>query len=352
MSKPHGNYSNYQAVDFVLDEVFVAWVKNPTLELDEFWQQWLLDHPFQKPVVQEAIHMIAHLTTNPHPIETSAIENIWDHLSAAHDSRFSAGQTPDKPVFSLWNYWKGMTAAVVFLVGLAVWWQWSFRQEAVRTLAYATKYGDTRHIWLPDSSEVFLNANSRLTYTDNWNSGTAREVWVEGEAYCKVRKQQGRDGYPRGFIAHTQIVKVEVLGTEFNVIHRRGNSVVILKSGKVQLTNNETITPRKIFMRPGELVSYSDTQKVFLTKLVNPHLYSAWVNHKLIFNQTTLREIAQMLSDNYGMTVVFKQPRLSEKKFTATIPSNNLDVLFTALQESFNVNIERQNSQIIISEKR
>jgi transmembrane sensor len=351
MSAPHRNFSNYQAVDFVLDETFVAWVKNPTPALDAFWQQWLLDHPFQKPVVEEAIQMIAHLTTTPHSIDTVAIENMWEHLSAAHDAQTSIKELPGKTFF-LWPYRKGIAAAAVLLVGLVVWWQWSLRRETVRTIVYTTQYGDTRHIWLPDSSEVFLNANSRLTFPDNWDASLAREVWIEGEAYCKIRKQPDRNGQPRRFIAHTQNVKVEVLGTEFNVIHRRGNSVVILNSGKVQLTSNETATPRKVFMKPGELVSYSDTQKVFLTKLVNPHLYSAWVNHKLVFNQTTLREIAQMLSDNYGMTVVFKQPRLSAKKFTATIPSNNLNVLFTALQESFNVQIERQDSQITISEKR
>ena len=49
--------------------------------------------------------------------------------------------------------------------------------------SYATTFGETKHIILPDGSEVTLNANSELQLAEVWEEGTAREVWLEGEAF-------------------------------------------------------------------------------------------------------------------------------------------------------------------------
>ena len=45
-------------------------------------------------------------------------------------------------------------------------------------------------ILLPDSSLITLNANSTLSYNNNWNSTAPRKVWLNGEAYFSVTHQQ------------------------------------------------------------------------------------------------------------------------------------------------------------------
>ena len=47
----------------------------------------------------------------------------------------------------------------------------------------ATTFGEIKQQQLPDGTEVFLNANSNVSYKNNWIEGTAREVWIKGEAF-------------------------------------------------------------------------------------------------------------------------------------------------------------------------
>lgn len=85
---------------------------------------------------------------------------------------------------------------------------------------YATQYGEQRVVELPDHSVVSLNANSTLRFRNDWSqANTLREVWLDGEAFFSVQKQEGAAG-PAKFIVHTNDLDVEVLGTRFNVSNR------------------------------------------------------------------------------------------------------------------------------------
>src|SRR3546814_2436829 len=82
------------------------------------------------------------------------------------------------------------------------------------------------------NSLVYLNANSRLYFEKSLLGSFSREVRLEGEAFFKVEKDSGVDGY-RKFLVHTNGMAVEVLGTTFNVRARHSVSSVTLQTGKV-----------------------------------------------------------------------------------------------------------------------
>ena len=116
----------------------------------------------------------------------------------------------------------------MLLLGVSLWYAWL----AQSTSTYVTRYGETQTILLPDSSTVLLNANSRLTLSTDWTD--TREVWLEGEAFFRVRKIK-RITSPASaehvkFIVRTDRLNVEVLGTEFNVRQRSEKTAVLLKS--------------------------------------------------------------------------------------------------------------------------
>ena len=64
---------------------------------------------------------------------------------------------------------------------------------------------------LEDSTEVWLNADSRLTYPETFD-GSQRRVTLEGEAYFKVAKDATKP-----FVVVSGSQEVRVYGTEFNV---------------------------------------------------------------------------------------------------------------------------------------
>jgi ferric-dicitrate binding protein FerR (iron transport regulator) len=80
--------------------------------------------------------------------------------------------------------------------------------------SFKTEFAETHRFNLPDSSEVILNANSRISYSKkDWEEN--RNITLEGEAYFKVQKGEK-------FTVHTTLGKVSVLGTQFNIKKRAG----------------------------------------------------------------------------------------------------------------------------------
>ena len=84
----------------------------------------------------------------------------------------------------------------------------------VRQLAFMERFvpsGKRERITLPDGSEVWLNSGTLLLYPSDF-IGDKREIYLVGEGYFKVRKRPEQP-----FIVRTKAMRVQVLGTEFNL---------------------------------------------------------------------------------------------------------------------------------------
>jgi ferric-dicitrate binding protein FerR (iron transport regulator) len=238
--------------------------------------------------------------------------------------------------------WAAVLTGLLLLAGAG----YFATQRYYLTITQATAYGELRTLTLPDSSTVTLNGNTRLRYARFWPAGQARRVWLEGEAYFDVRHLGGHAPRAR-FVVHTARAEVEVLGTRFNVTGRSRRTRVVLESGKVQLTVREARHADRLVMQPGDLVELAETGQPALRK-VDPGKHAAWRRHRIVLDNTSLAEIAQLIEDNYGRRVVVRAGAATGKRLSGSVPSNNLNVLLKALSQLFGLNITRQADQIII----
>ena len=71
--------------------------------------------------------------------------------------------------------------------------------------------GQRVNLDLPDGSNVWLNAGTKMQYPVSFMTGK-REVILDGEAYFEVVHNEKSP-----FVVHTSTLDVEVLGTKFNV---------------------------------------------------------------------------------------------------------------------------------------
>ena len=267
--------------------------------------------------------------------------------------RILASDLQDKPSVSrkrtnsrvgyFWQEWKRM-AAVFLLLSVAT-AAYFFILRGEDATIYQTGYGEIQTIVLPDQSTVRLNANSRLTFSDDWKDEDTRQLWLEGEAFFSVVHTEN----DQKFVVHSNNVEIEVLGTEFNVNSRHKITQVVLNSGKVKLNYK---AKESVMMVPGELVEYAEGDETFKRKTVNPGRYTSWRNNQLIFKQTPLHEVIQLLEDNYGLKVVVTNKDIRNKTFTATLPTDDAEVVLKALSKSFKLTVRREDHQVILAPDR
>lgn len=353
------NYENYKVEDFANDAYFIKWVKAPDAESKAFWENWQALHPDKKSIVEEARQLVIFLNFK---VEKASREDFLEVKQNIKDQiRKESKRREERPVYSysrkrhsiglLGHYYKAAALFGGIMVSIAL--VYYLANQSGTEGFYSTGYGETRTITLPDHSTAILNANSTLKFTKNWEEGLPREVWLEGEAFFEVKRktaapQATLPGHK--FIVHAEELNVEVLGTKFNVKNRRGKVKVVLNSGKVQV-EHQALKKEKVVMKPGDLVEYSGPQQEFTRKKVKPENYTSWRYNKLIFDEIPVKEIAHILEDDYGVKVTFADASIAERKFTGSVPKENLDLFINVLAESLNVAISLKKKEVTFENK-
>jgi ferric-dicitrate binding protein FerR (iron transport regulator) len=234
----------------------------------------------------------------------------------------------------------GIAASILILISFAVY----LFSDHLFYDTYTTAYGMTKNILLNDGSEVTLNANSTLKVPKNLVTSQSREVWLDGEGFFSIAKKPN----DVRFLVHTDNLNVEVLGTKFNVSNRRGNTEVVLSEGSVRLTSELHEKDNAVlYMKPGDMVSLSPHDTSFRRKAVAPEKYSAWQSNKLVFEDTPLSEVAQKIEDYYGVKIQIQSKAIADRQLTGTLPNNDLGIVLKSLSASHNLNIQREENQII-----
>ena len=329
--------------DLVTDEYFIQWVKNPTDESNAYWNAWLSKNPGKEPLLKEARQIVSMMNFKETQAPEGKFLEIWEKISDAADGKIfdiSDGAAESKRRHI--GIWYKIAAA--FLVATA-----AIAYVLVsrpNTIMVQTAFGESRALFLPDSTKVTLNANSTLRYTSDFNDKN-REVWLDGEAFFAVVHKKDN----QNFRVHTGELQVEVLGTRFNVNTRRGRSKVVLEEGKVKLDIPDGDKRSELIMEPGELVEVSKETKQVEKKKVEVSNYSSWRMNKLVFVATPLEEIAQLLEDNYGFKVRFKDEALKTQQFTGSADVDDLRELVDKLNKVFDMNIQQEGNDVIFQYK-
>lgn len=331
------DYKDYTLEDFLSDDAFLQWVKHPDEENQAFWTNWLDQHPEKKQVMEEARELVLAMQFENAQIADEKIgkmqANIHDRIAKPRQIPLSAKRQ------TYWQYW---VAASFFLalVGSVLFFYFN-----TQTTQWVTDYGDTKTISLPDGSQVTLNANSKISYDDDWKAGV-REVFLEGEAFFEVKKLAStQEGKYRKFVVHSGALDVEVLGTTFNVFHRHGATEVVLETGKVKVVDT---AQAEIMMLPGERVKFN--QNEFTKELVNPEEFIAWKDNQLVFKETPLSKIIQLLEDNYNYEVTLQDEELAKMKFIGTFPADDISILLQTIGKS--VQVEKDRKKLVFSIKK
>lgn len=320
--------------DLILDDTFLAWYFRTDEAAFKKWEAVRETDPVAKGQMDEAVRMIKIMTAGEIPVLPEQQAAAHSRLMTRIDDWEQRRQFPRQLLGRRLRVWSGVAASVAVLVMVAYW------LYPGKSDSYTTVAGESRRIELSDGSVVNLNGGSSLEV--QLAKGKDRQVWLKGEAYFQVSKMENG----RKFIVHTDDLNVEVLGTEFNVKGRAEKTVVVLESGKVQLSLGDQHGD-KMLMKPGEKAEFSKESGKLTKQEVNTRVYTSWREGKVLFENAGVNEIAEILRDRYGLTVQVRNgSALGE--FNGLFPADDKEIVLTALQKTYPGRIVRNDNSIQI----
>lgn len=235
-------------------------------------------------------------------------------------------------------------AAVLLMVGLGYLFLKPHPEPAVpalQQLTLNTNGGEQKKITLTDGTEVILNGKSKLRYTDGF-AANKREVYLDGEAFFNVTHDATRP-----FFVHTSKLRVQVLGTSFNVraYGTDKRSAVSVASGKVGVIG---VASHKVFMLlPGQRVACNH-KGAFKRDSVAVDDILGWQKGVLSFKQETMQDIAPVLERYYNVNIKISNHRVSEKQITANFNRKTLPQVLAILSQTAGFKYSMSNTEIHI----
>lgn len=232
------------------------------------------------------------------------------------------------PLYKKWMF----KAAAIFVLTLGI----TFAMKVFVSKTQVANFGEKTTFSLPDNSEVVLNSGSEINYK-KWNWNNNRRLELRGEAYFRVSKG-------RRFEVQTNLGKVSVLGTQFNVKARKNRFDVVCYEGRVKVNYANT----QILLTHGQGVSFENGKQV---KMEINALKPEWVDNQMGFYKENIRTLLDEVERQYNITIELNT-KDTVALFTGKIPAKDLDVALQIISTTYHLEVKKTaNNKIIFDEK-
>lgn len=217
--------------------------------------------------------------------------------------------------------------------------------SAIKYTSVVAEKGQISKIVLPDSSVVWLNSGTKLTYDNNY-SYKNRDLKLNGQAFLEVKKNKNLP-----LIVASGNLKIKVLGTRFDVnAYSDDNMIkVTLESGKVELTNSVNHSFH-YELNPGEMAEYESQSGRVKIKKVESQNYINWKDGTLIFVDTPMAEVLKGLERKFDIEIEVGNPKVYKSVFNANFKNENLKEILDYIQFTcpitYQLNQEKGTSQV------
>lgn len=222
----------------------------------------------------------------------------------------------------------------------------NYQQAPARTsekLAYNkvnVPRGGEYQLMLSDGSKVQLNSMSSIRFPVQF-AQDCRLVELEGEAYFEVSKTG------QHFIVQTKGMKIEVLGTTFNIsayANEEYQTTLVSGSVKVQTENGSNR-----ILKPSEQACITPGSNQINVRNVDTAFYTSWIHGKINFKDQRLDDIMKTLARWYDMDVVYENEATKELRFGCYVNRyNEITPLVKLLEQTGRVTVTVEGKTIKI----
>ncbi len=226
------------------------------------------------------------------------------------------------------SYFIRIAASIVLLLGASFFSYIMF----FNTTEYSTMVGETKSFQLPDGTDVTLNGNSSISFS-NFGWEDDRKVEMEGQAYFDVHKKGPFEvSFSEG--------SVQVLGTQFDVLSYNNSRNVMCYEGKVQVQFDAESFILEKNMGVRTTKGSSATEFQFATEQVG------WDAEYTKLNKAPLNEVLVALALHYGLTFDGLENVENTKIFTGQFPNSDVETALLMVTESLNIKYRKEKNHV------
>ncbi|MGN8059867.1 FecR family protein [Pedobacter sp. 22163] len=213
----------------------------------------------------------------------------------------------------------------------------------------STPAGGQYTVVLPDGTKVWLNAGSSLKYPIVFAKND-RNVTLTGEGYFEVAHLEGLNGRVPFSVAvvkgNSQLEKVEVLGTHFNINAYADEPAVksTLLQGSVRIVLNDGRTG---ILKPGQQAEVRN-QNILVQK-ADTEMSVAWKNGEFVFRED-LRSALRKVARWYDVEVVYDESAPENLTLGGWMSrSTNISEVLNHIQLTGKVHFKIEGRRVIVS---
>lgn len=219
--------------------------------------------------------------------------------------------------------------------------------------------GNKSKITLPDGTEIWLNAGSKIQYATNYNVND-RNISLKGEAFFHVATNKLKP-----FVVHAQGVEVKATGTQFNVkaYQEEGLIETTLVEGIVSVSqvNNNKKNNQEILLKPNQKLtiykkvrennsSFSEelieekgddfintpiaVKKIELSSNVETPIYTSWKDDEWMIRNEKLESLAIKLGRRYDVVIELADNEVKNYNYTGTLKDETLEQVLDVISQS------------------
>lgn len=360
----------FEITDFVMDEDFIRWVFENKPADEEAWKKWLSQNPDKHLMVAEARRILESLKIEEQSPSDQHVQEEIDKLmmtirpqATSAASRFSIGA----------RRWLVAASIALIALTLAAFYFFTGRGDGQSVSQYNytaqvssrplmeninTSNSPTK-VSLPDGSVVTLAPESRISYANSFDSAATRDVYLSGEAFFSVVKNQHQP-----FRVFSNEIITKVLGTSFSVKSFEKDSTIqiIVKTGKVsvytQAGKNRASHDDKnklggILLTANQQLVYAKIPQTFQKVIAeSPSIIEpTMINPNMAYDDVPLHEVFQQLSAAYGINIIYDTELLKNCTVTADIRNESFYHQLDLVCEAVGARYELMDGQVVIQSR-
>lgn len=200
-----------------------------------------------------------------------------------------------------------------------------------------------RQIQLPDGTEVWLNSQSSLKYSEKFDKLNERRVVLSGQAYFKVHHDKKHP-----FIVQTYQMDIKVLGTSFDVSAYVNDDIVrsTLVEGSISVLDKKGKELEKL--KPGEQITFQRGHQDYVISKVKTDDFTHWKEGQMTFRDESIIGVARILERRYNCHIIIS-PELTEENpiFNFTVSNEELNEICKLIALASNSKVEISGDSIV-----